>query len=110
MSQIRDDLCSLPSVGPATQDVLYQNGYHTFEDLARAKPFQLHQKCDIVLASSSQIIDGAIDKLEPKCPSCGGSSFRPSWDEIIKVQPTSIDNDSDLFCEDCYWCGALDEV
>lgn len=110
MSQIRDDLCSLPSVGPATQEVLYNKGYHTYEDLARAKPFQLHQQCDIVLASSSQIIDGAIEELNPECPNCSSNEFRPSWTEIIKVQPTEIPEDSDLFCENCYWSGELDEV
>lgn len=110
MSQIRDDLCSLPSVGPATQEVLYNKGYHTYKDLARAKPFQLHRKCDIVLASSSQIIDGAIEELNPTCPDCGGDEFRPSWSEIIKVQPTEIPEDTDLFCESCYWSGMLDDV
>lgn len=110
MSQIGDDLCSLPSVGPATQETLNDHGYETFEDLARAKPFNLHQQCDIVLASSSQIIDGAIDELDPECPHCQETQFRPAWEELAKVQPEKINTDSDLFCENCYWDGSLDEV
>lgn len=109
MSQIYDDLCALPSVGPKKREVLIENGFQTYADLAKTKPIQLQQQCNIVLASTTQIIDSAIEKLHPVCPECDSTDFRPAWPEIVKVQPQEISTEDDLFCEHCYWSGTVSQ-
>jgi len=106
-SETTDDFCVLDSVGPSTEELLNEKGYLTYEDLAELQPVALHKECNLVLATATQIIAGAVEQLEQECPACGRhSEFSPAWAAVI----VNVEDDSDIVCESCSWDGAVTEL
>jgi len=100
-----DNLCELETVGPAKQQLLRENGYETYEDLAKVDPFSLKQDCDLVLSSATKIISGSIEELHLTCPECGHNDFNPRWAESKRKELLGIDGNAELICKSCTWFG-----
>lgn len=104
--ELTDDFCELPTVGPSKEQLLNSYGYMTYKDLSTAHPVSLNQECDIVLASATQIIVSAINKLDRNCPECGDGNLEPAWSSA-SIDPVS--DSSDVQCTSCSWDGKVSE-
>lgn len=107
--QTEDNFCKIESIGPATEEKLKDNGVKTFIELAELRPMELHSKYDIVLATATKIISGAVENITCNCPVCNTGSkgnFSTSWSVVLQ----DIDSESDIVCESCGWDGKTDEL
>lgn len=104
--QDTDDFCRLSTIGPSKEELLNDHGYYTYEDLALAHPVSLNQKCNIVLASATQIIVESMEKLSRVCPQCE-TEIEPSW-AGAKIHRSN--SDKDARCTECSWEGNLSET
>ena len=105
-----DELCTLPGVGPATARDLLDEGYNTYENLAEARPMELHQRCDIVISNTAMIIGAAVDNLDGNCPECHSSDVSPifrAWSDTLE---DASETDSHLVCDCCHWNGKVEEL
>lgn len=105
----QDDFCKIDSIGPATEKKLKDEGLKTFKDLSELSPTELHSKFDIVLATATKIISGAVNNIEQECPMCytgHKGNFSTSWSVVLR----NIDSDSDLVCGSCGWDGTKEEL
>lgn len=105
-----DNLCNLETVGPAKQQLLRENGYKTYEDLAESDPFSLKQDCDLILSSATKIISGSIKYLELTCPECNDADFSPEWAESKRKSLLGMGDDAQLLCNSCSWFGAIEQA
>lgn len=103
----KDDFCELPTVGPSKEQILNNKGYLTYEDLSCKHPVVLNQECDIVLASATQIISSALDKLDRGCPNCKSDTIEPAWSSA-DISPVS--SSSEVMCTECVWDGLLEDT
>ena len=104
-----NDFCKIESIGPTTEDKLKESGIKTFRELATLRPMELHSEYDIVLATATKIISGAVYNITGSCPVCETSSegnFSTSWSVVLR----EIDSDSELVCESCGWDGKTAEL
>lgn len=107
VSETKDDFCVLDSVGPSTEELLNEHGYYTYEDLAQLRPVALHNECDLVLATATQIIAGSVEQLTQDCPACGQSGeFSPAWTAVI----IDVADKSEIVCESCSWDGTVADL
>jgi RecG-like helicase len=103
-----EEFKQLPSVGETTAKVLQDAGYKNFEDLVRANPMTIHDKCDIVISSATHIISAAVDHIDGQCPMCERSEIKNSWEEYSGAIPE--DSNAEIVCKGCGWYGLIDEL
>lgn len=108
-TETEDDFCKIDSIGPATERTLKENGIVTFCDIAELRPMELNARYDIVLATATKIITGAVNLITEECPQCSASNegnFSASWSVVLQ----EIDQSSELVCESCGWDGKVEEI
>lgn len=105
-----DNLCNLPTVGPATAQDILDAGYETFADLSAARPMNLHTQCDIVISSTALIIDAAVEEMDGTCPKCTAEDIAPIFRAWTKTLDGGSDSDGHVVCDSCGWHGSVGEL
>lgn len=101
----RNDLQKLPTVGEDKEQLLYNHGYYTYENIAVSTPVELYLSCGIVLSSATQVISKSIQLSELSCPNCS-DSLKPTWN---KSEP-DVDTTDVFSCVSCSWSGSSSDI